>query len=67
MNEQEPNHTTIRQVRKIPEHLCNGYCLPESGYIESNQSGFIPIFQAEVSQPGTKLRGEPEPHETAAE
>jgi hypothetical protein len=67
VSEKEANHTKIKHVSERTEHLCNGYCLPESGFVEPNQSRFIPIFQAGVSQPGAELHVEPVVREIQAE
>jgi len=64
VSEREPDYTAIRQVRKKAQHLCNGYCMPESGLIEQNQSGFIPIVQRSVNLPAAELRGEQDVGET---
>lgn len=67
MNKKEPEHAKIKHMSEKPEHLCNGYCLPESGLVEANESGFIPLFQAGVSQPEAELHVEPVVREIQAE
>ena len=67
VSEREPDYTVIKQIEETIGHICSGHCMPESGLIQQNQSGFVPIAQRSVSLPAAELRGEQDAHETQAE
>lgn len=64
VSEREPDYTAIKQAGETIGHICSDHCMPESGLIEQNQSGFIPIVQRSVNLPAAELRGEQDVGET---